>query len=86
MWTLVRFEMPLIGNKKYVAILRNQNNGSTKRVPFGDRRYQQYRDTIGAYSHLDHLDEVRRRSYRARHAGENRKKFSPGWFAWNYLW
>jgi len=85
MWKFVRFEVPSTGNKKYVAILQNET-GLTKKVPFGDRRYQQYHDKIGVYQHLDHLDVVRRRSYRARHAGEEKKKFSAGWFAWNYLW
>ncbi len=85
MWKVVRFEVPQGGFKKYVAVLVD-GHGKKKRVPFGDRRYEQFRDRIGHYAHLDHGDARRRRSYRARHAGEERRKYSPGWFAWTYLW
>lgn len=85
MWTIVRFEVPPAGHKKYVAVLVNAT-GQTKKRHFGDRRYQQFHDKLGFYHHLDHGDDQRRRSYRSRHAGEEKKKFSPGWFAWKYLW
>lgn len=68
--------------KKYCAIFKS----TRKKVCFGDRRYQQYKDKIGMYKKLDHGDANRRRLYRIRHNGEQNKKYSPGWFAWNYLW
>lgn len=42
---------------------------SGKKVSFGDKRYQHYKDQtpLKLYSHLDHLDPKRRASYRARH-------------------
>ena len=52
---------------------------------FGDRRYQHFRDAIGLWSHLDHLDDVRRKRYYARH-GKRAVRESPKWFSHNYLW
>ena len=76
------------GNKKYTAILSDG-----KRVNFGDKRYQQYHDKIGMYSHLDHNDPKRREAYRARHSKilsngtpAYKKKYSSSWFSYNYLW
>ena len=68
--------------KKYCAIFNNPQ----KKVCFGDIRYQHYKDKIGLYKHLDHNDANRRRLYRIRHRGEQNHKYTPGWFAWKYLW
>ena len=68
------------GFKKYDAYV----DGKT--YSFGDRRYQQYEDKIGYFSHLDHLDPERRRLYRARHRHDNLDEFSPGYFSYFYLW
>ena len=91
----VRHFEPGPGNKKYTAVL---DNG--KRVSFGDRRYEQYRDSVpkrlggGLYSHLDHNDAKRRENYRRRHAGVQKssgrraidEQYSPAWFSYHYLW
>lgn len=83
------------GNKKYTAILPDG-----KRVSFGDKRYQQYKDSVpvrmggGLYSKKNHMDKQRRASYRSRHSklkckdGEYciNKKYSPAWFSYHYLW
>lgn len=83
------------GFKKYTAILPDG-----KRVNFGDRRYQQYKDIVppklggGKWSHKDHRDHKRRAAYRKRHAGMTckngskciDKKFSPAWFSYYFLW
>ena len=74
------------GVKKYNALLKNQKTGETKKVPFGDRRFEQYKDLIGEYSQLDHKDKKRRELYRKRHKGEDQHKFSSGYFAMKYLW
>jgi len=77
--------------KKYTAILP-----SGKKVHFGDRRYQHYKDNtpLKLYSKMDHGDSKRRKNYRARHSKvllkdgtpAYKKKYTPAWFSWNYLW
>jgi len=81
--------------KKYTAILPDG-----KRVHFGDRRYQHYKDWIPKrlggkqWSHKDHLDPKRRANYRSRHYGMRckdgkrcvTKKYSPAWFSFYFLW
>lgn len=83
------------GKKKYTAILPDG-----KRVSFGHRDYQHYKDSVpkklggGIWSHKDHRDAQRRKSYRARHGalrcknGEKciSKKYSPAWFSYHFLW
>ncbi len=44
-------------NKKYDAILENKYDGTIKKIPFGDTRYQQYHDRLGFYNHLNHSDK-----------------------------
>lgn len=75
--------------KKYTAILPDG-----KRVHFGDRRYQHYKDTVPKrqggkrWTHKDHLDPKRRKSYRARHGARDhhKKMHSPAWFSYHFLW
>lgn len=92
---MIRFEVPKKGKHKYVAILPNG-----KRVRFGHRDYEHYKDQVpkrqggGRWSHKDHGDAKRRKSYRARHGGLKCKdgrrcidvKYSPAWFSYHYLW
>jgi|TARA_R100000951_G_C2600769_1_gene168112 hypothetical protein len=66
-------------NKKYMV---KTNKGI---VHFGDNRYQQYRDKIGVYKHLDHNDKKRRELYYKRH-GRVSVKDSPKYFSHKYLW
>ena len=94
-----KFIVPATGYKKYQAIIPLPN-GKTKLVSFGDRRYQQYKDSVpksmggGKYTSKNHLDKQRRASYRARHGSLTCKngekciavKFSPAWFSYYYLW
>ena len=84
----IKFEKSKAKNKKYVAILKNTETGRTKKINFGDKRYQHYRDKtgLGLYSHLDHRDPERRRRYRARHGKTMTKKYSASWFSAKYLW
>lgn len=67
-------------NKKYCAY----KNGKMI-AHFGDKRYGQYKDKIGLYSHLDHGDKKRRDNYYARH-GKTAKFESAKWFSHNFLW
>lgn len=79
---------------KYAAVLPDG-----RKIYFGDRRYQQYRDTVpvelggGQWSHLDHNDLKRRDSYRKRAGGQKcggvpcvSIPLTPAWFSYNYLW
>jgi hypothetical protein len=89
------------GRYKYTAIMcAKSSGGATQRVNFGHRDYQHYKDRVpaalggGLWSHKDHRDPARRRSYRLRHAGimnaagepAYRAKYSPAWFSYYYLW
>lgn len=87
-YTLIGFNKSKTKNKKYDGILQNKSTGRIKKVPFGDIRYQHYFDAVPLklYSHLNHNDPNRRRLYRLRHKGEEKKKFSSGYFSFRYLW
>ncbi len=56
------------GYRKYNAVLEDKKSKKIIHIAFGDKRYEQYKDNVlGLYSHLDHNDNKRRASYRARH-------------------
>ena len=78
---ILGFKPSTVKFKKYDAFLKD----GTK-VSFGDTRYQQYHDRIGLYHDLDHKDKKRQALYKARHAKDINKLYSPGWFSWNFLW
>lgn len=82
---LLGFEKSHLENKKYNAIL--DDNGTIKKVPFGSRFYQHFKDTTGLnlYSHLDHNDELRKKRYYARF-GKKADKYTAKWFSSTYLW
>jgi len=93
MITLLRFEKGPAG-KKYSAII--DDGGIIKRIPFGAVGYEQYRDStgLGLYSHLDHLDNTRRRNYNKRHDARlnsagvpfSKDKRSAAYYSKKYLW
>ena len=88
-YTLVGFERSHVKGKKYDAILKNKRTRKVqKRVPFGAIGYEHFKDSTGKglYSRVNHRDPKRRRNYRTRHHGENKRKFSSGYFSWKYLW
>ena len=86
-YTFIRFEKSMNKSKKYDAVLLNSKTGKVKRVAFGQLPYQQYKDkALGLYSSINHLDTKRRENYRKRHSGEEKHKYSSGWFSWYYLW
>ena len=87
-YKLVGFEKSERKNIMYDAILKSKI-GSYRRVPFGDKRFENFRDKTGLdlYPHLIHNDEVRRKSYRKRHRVYIKEGFySPGYFSFNCLW
>ena len=85
---LLRFERSRTKNKKYDAIIEDRKTKRTQSVPFGDKRYQQYRDITGLklYSRLDHGDEERRKNYLARHEKTRHKKHSASYYSAVFLW
>ena len=86
----VGFRKSTRNGKKYDAILEHKKTKVKKYIPFGAIPYQQYKDTTGLnlYSDLDHLDDKRRKLYRARHGarGYEKIKYSPSYFSYNFLW
>jgi len=87
-YTLINFRKSKTKNKKYDAILMDMKTNKLKYVPFGDVNYNQYKDRTGLniYSNKDTMDIKRRDLYRKRHAGEEKNKFSSGYFSYYYLW
>ena len=70
-------------NKKYsVYVLLD---GRRRLIHFGDARYQQYKDKIGHYSHLDHNDTKRREHWYARHGRSTDENTARYWAA-KVLW
>ena len=87
-YSFVKFRNSTTKSKKYDAVLYNKKAKRYMIVPFGSPEYSQYEDKtgMGTYSHLNTYNKERRRLYRLRHAGEEKNKFSSGWFALKYLW
>jgi hypothetical protein len=72
--------------KKYSVYVKSTKS-NPKLIHFGASGYQQYKDKIGLYSNLDHLDKNRRALYRKRHANDHiLNKNYPGYWSWKYLW
>jgi hypothetical protein len=88
-YKFIKFQKSNTANKKYDAILENKKTKKTKKIPFGDKRYEQYQDTtgLGIYTHKDHKDKERRLNYRKRHRTYIKDGYySAGFFSLNYLW
>lgn len=86
----IEFKISNNTNKKYMAKPINSN----KWVHFGAKGYDHYYDKIGMYSSYNHTDKKRRQNYRNRHSKiytkdgipAYKKKYSPSWYSWHYLW
>ena len=75
--------------KKYDAILENKKTKKIYYVPFGDNRYENYKDKTGLnlYPHLIHGDKKRQIAYRRIHFKDLKDGYySPGWFSYFILW
>lgn len=90
--TLYKPFVSKVKNKKYsVYVMKDDKK---KLISFGDTRYEQFKDKLGHYSHLNHGDEKRRKSYLRRAKGIKNKegqltyklKYSPNYWSVNYLW
>jgi len=88
-YKLMGYEKATKVNKMYNAILENKKTKKIYYVPFGDKRYMNYRDLTGLnlYPHLIHNDNKRRMRYRARAKGKVKDGYySPSWFSYHILW
>lgn len=74
-----------VKNKKYDVFAQGK-----KVTSFGDDRYQQYKDKVGTYRHLDHHDPTRRASWLSRHANDigirNKDPRYASYWAKRLLW
>jgi len=88
-YSLKGFRKSKSKNKKYDALLVNKKTGRSKTIPFGDKRYQHYKDStgLGLYSNLNHGDKERRKKYKQRHQGFIKQgQYSAAYFSMRYLW
>lgn len=86
-----KFEKSTRKGKKYSVI-----TPSGKKIHFGASSMEQYKDStgLGLYSHLNHGDKKRRKSYLARAKGIKNKngnltwkdKESANYYSVHYLW
>lgn len=61
--------------KKYTAIVKNKKTKKTRKIHFGDRRYQQYKDRtkLKLYSNKNHGTRRRMENYFSRHSGTKKR-------------
>ena len=61
--------------KKYTASIKNLKTKKTRKIHFGDRRYQQYKDRVplGLYKHKNHITRKRMQNYFNRHSGTKKR-------------
>lgn len=74
-------------NKKYKVEVYS-DGVKVKTVQFGDKRYEQYKDStpLKLYQRLNHGDKERRRLYKIRHEKDRHVMYTAGWFSDKYLW
>lgn len=88
-YKLLGYQKSKTQNKMYDALLEDKKTKRIIKVPFGDKRYENYRDMTGLnlYPNLIHNDKNRRRLYRIRHQKDIKTGYySPGWFSYFILW
>jgi hypothetical protein len=61
--------------KKYTAFVKNKKTKKVRRIHFGDRRYQQYKDRtkLKLYKHKNHGTRKRMQNYFSRHSGTKKR-------------
>jgi len=61
--------------KKYTAFIKNNKTKKIRKIHFGDRRYQQYKDRtpLKLYKHKNHKTRKRMRNYFNRHSGTKKR-------------
>ena len=80
----MKLHTPIKSNRKHKKYMVLTKKGI---IHFGDKRYQQFKDKIGLYSHLDHNDKKRKELYYKRHGEKNLKdKTRPKYWSHLILW
>ena len=89
-YNLVGYRKSKTKNKMYDAIIRPKHYiDKYKYIPFGDKRYENYRDMTGLnlYPNLIHNDKESRKRFRARQKRFLKKGYySPSYFTYYILW
>ena len=68
--TLAKFERGPFP-KKYTAFVKNRKTKKVRKIHFGDRRYQHYKDRtpLKLYAKKNHNERKRMQGYFSRHSG-----------------
>ena len=74
-----------VKHKKYSVYVKSDNKSGIKLISFGDKRYEQFKDKLGFYSHLDHNDLKRKDNYYSRH-GKAKSKDTAKYWSHKILW
>lgn len=61
--------------KKYTAFIKNNKTKKIKKIHFGDKRYQQYKDRtkLKLYKSKNHATRKRMQNYYLRHSGTKKR-------------
>jgi hypothetical protein len=61
--------------KKYTAYVKNKNTKKIRKLNFGDKRYQQYKDRtpLQLYKNKNHGTIKRMQNYYSRHSGTKKR-------------
>ncbi len=61
--------------KKYTAYIQNKKTKKVRKLHFGDRRYQQYKDRtpLKLYKNKNHGTRKRMQNYYSRHSGTKKR-------------
>ena len=61
--------------KKYTAYIKNNKTNKVRKIHFGDRRYQQYKDrtSLKLYKNKNHGTRKRMQNYYSRHSGTKKR-------------
>jgi len=70
--TIVEVKPSQAKGKKYTAIVKSKA-GRRRKIHFGAKEYEQYRDALGHFKKLNHGDSKRRKSYFKRFSGVETK-------------
>ena len=88
-YNFLGFQKSLRKNKMYDSLIINKKTGKIKKISFGDKTMQNFRDVTGLnlYPHLIHGDKKRRALFHARHKGFIKEGYySPSFFSYYFLW
>jgi len=61
--------------KKYTACVKNNKTKKVRKIHFGDKRYQQYKDRtpLQLYKNKNHNTRKRMQNYYSRHSGTKKR-------------